>query len=120
MSDRFDLLADRLADRVAERILEGIAQMLDERDTAPPALLDATQAARYLGIDRSAVYAMAKDGRLPTIRLGDSDRPRLRFNPQALTEHLAGEQPPERPVNGRRRRSRSQSDVELLPIRGKK
>ncbi len=121
MTDRFDLLADRLADRVAERILEGIAEMLDERDGAPPALLDATQAARYLGIDRGAVYAMAKDGRLPTIKLGDSDRPRLRFDPKALIDHLADEQPPDRPANGaRRQRSRSRSDVELLPIREKK
>jgi excisionase family DNA binding protein len=109
VSDHFDLLVERLAQRVVE--------LLDERDASPPPLLDAAQAARYLGIDRSAVYAMAKDGRLPAIKLGDTDRPRLRFDPQALTEHLAA--PADRPQsNGRRRRpARSVPTTDLLPIR---
>jgi excisionase family DNA binding protein len=114
MSDRFDLLADRLAERVANRL----AELLDERDAAPPALLDASQAARYLGVDRSAIYAMAKDGRLPTIKLGDSDRPRLRFDPRALADHLAGAEPESPPSNGRRRPRRLRPASGLLPIRG--
>ncbi|MEK6326451.1 MAG: helix-turn-helix domain-containing protein [Actinomycetota bacterium] len=114
MSDRFDLLADRLAERVADRV----GEILDERDAAPPPLLDASGAARYLGVDRSAVYVMAKDGRLPVVKLGDSDRPRLRFDPRALADHLAADAPESAQSNGRRRRpAGSVPSADLLPIR---
>jgi excisionase family DNA binding protein len=113
VSHHFDLLADRLAELVTERV----AELLDERAAPPPPLLDATQTARYLGVERSAVYAMAKDGRLPAIKLGGSDRPRLRFDPRALTEHL-GSEPPKHPRSNGRRRSRSLPSDSLLPIRG--
>jgi hypothetical protein len=82
MTDRFDVLADRLAERVVERI----AEMLDERDAAP-ALLDATQVARILGISRATVYEHANE--LGAIRIGDGPRPRLRFDRRRLAEHLA-------------------------------
>jgi excisionase family DNA binding protein len=120
VTDRLDALADRLAPRVAERVVERIGDMLDERDAAPAPLLDATEAARFLGVDRSAVYAMAKDGRLPVVRLGDSDRPRLRFDRRALIEHLAVAPPESGPSNGRRRRRPRPGSTELLPVKGTK
>jgi excisionase family DNA binding protein len=113
MSDRFDALADRLASEVVEQV----RAMLEQRDREPEPLMDAAAAARFLGVDRSAVYAMAKDGRLPAIRLGDSDRPRLRFDRRALLEHLAVE--PHKPqTNGHRRPRGRDSRVPLLPIAG--
>ena len=120
MSDRFDLLADRLAGRLGDQLLERVAEMLDERDAQPPPLMDAAAAAKFLGIDRSAVYAMTKDGRLPVVKLGDSDRPRLRFDPRALTEHLAAKQSERAPSNGHRsRRRQAARDTDgLLPIKG--
>jgi hypothetical protein len=82
MTDRFDVLADRLAERVVERI----AEMLVERDAAP-ALLDATQVARILGVSRATVYERADE--LGAIRIGDGPRPRLRFDRRLLAELLA-------------------------------
>jgi hypothetical protein len=113
MSDRFDALADRLAGEVVTRL----GEMLDERDREPEPLMDATATARFLGMDRSAVYAMAKDGRLLAIRLGDGDRPRLRFERRALLEHLAVA-PPKRNTNGHRRSRGRDTVVPLLPIAG--
>jgi len=79
---RFDLLADRLAERVVERI----AEMLDERDRQPPPLLDATQAAEILGVERKSLYRMVARGDVPVIPLSDGKRPRLRFDPRVLAE----------------------------------
>jgi excisionase family DNA binding protein len=115
VTERLDAQADRIADRVAPLIAARVDAILDERDAAPEPLLDAAGAARFLGVERSAVYAMAKDGRLPTIKLGDSGRPRLRFDRRALVEHLTVT-PPER-ANGRRTR-RSRSRPGLLPVKG--
>ena len=83
MTDRYELLAERLA----ERVVEGVRELLDERDSTP-ALLDAKGAARYLGVDRETVYSLVRSGALPVIKLGDGPRPRLRFDPEALAEHL--------------------------------
>jgi excisionase family DNA binding protein len=113
MSDRFEALADRLA----ERVVDEVRQLLNERDAQPLPLLDAAGAAKFLGVDRAAIYAMAKDGRLPVVKLGGSERARLRFDRQALLEHLAPEEPQRRRSNGHRRRP-SPHEVDLLPIRG--
>jgi hypothetical protein len=83
-ADRFDALADRLADRVVDRV----AGMLDERDAAP-ALLDATQVARILGMSRATVYERADE--FGVIRIGDGPRPRLRFDRRLLAERIAGD-----------------------------
>jgi excisionase family DNA binding protein len=80
MTDRFDLLADRLAERVVDRV----AAMLDERDAQPPPLLDSTQAARFLGISRKALYRKVGRGEVPAIRIGNGKKPRMRFDPRVL------------------------------------
>jgi hypothetical protein len=86
MTDRFDALADRLAEHVSERVVERIVELLDERN-AGPSLLDATQAARLLGVSRATVYSRADE--LGAIRIGEGPRPRLRFERRFLAEYLA-------------------------------
>ncbi len=77
---------DRLADAIAERLADRLAKLLERDGT--PALLDAKGAARFLGVDRETIYEWARTDRLPAIRLGSGPRSRLRFDPQALVEHL--------------------------------
>lgn len=45
------------------------APTLDELRSGPPTL-SVEQASRYLGVSRAYAYEMAREGRLPTIRLG--------------------------------------------------
>jgi excisionase family DNA binding protein len=64
---------------------------MDLRNTPPPpagpsgvpALLKPTEVARRLGVSRTWLYAAAKDGRIPSIRIGGPDGP-LRFVPADL------------------------------------
>ena len=60
---------------------------LDELRSGPPTL-SIEQAARYLGVSRGYGYAMARDGRLPTIKLGER---RARVPALALLKMLGGE-----------------------------
>ena len=64
------------------------------------ALLRPTEVAAALGVSRSWLYDAAKDGRIPSVRLGGPDGP-LRFVKQDLTEWLerarAGWLPGDRP-----------------------
>lgn len=109
MTNRFDDLTDAISDRVLER--------LDARLAEPEPLMDAAAAARFLGVRREAVYLMARVGTIPCLKLGaDSERPRLRFDRQALVEHLAAEAPEPARSNGRRRRRRPRPDAPLLPV----
>jgi excisionase family DNA binding protein len=48
-----------------------------------PDLLKPTEVARRLGVSRTWLYAAAKDGRIPSVRLGGPDGP-LRFVPADL------------------------------------
>jgi excisionase family DNA binding protein len=50
-------------------------------------LLKPSQVARLLGVSRSWLYQAAKDGRVPSLRLGGSDGP-LRFVEADLREWL--------------------------------
>lgn len=89
LPSRFDEVADRLVDALAPRMVERVSALIAERFGDLPPLLDAAGAGRYLGIDEATVRNWARDGRLPTIRLGDGPKSRLRFDPQALREHLS-------------------------------
>jgi excisionase family DNA binding protein len=60
---------------------------LDELRSGPPTL-SIEQAARYLGVSRAYGYAMAREGRLPTIKLGAK---RVRVPALALLKMLSGE-----------------------------
>lgn len=60
---------------------------LDELRSGP-ATISIEQAARYLGVSRAYGYAMAREGRLPTIRLGER---RVRVPALALLKMLGGD-----------------------------
>lgn len=106
---------ERLADLVAERL--ALAAGL-------PRVLDAAELAEYLGVSRDVVYANAD--RLGAIRLGDGERPRLRFilDAEVVRSWRAAPPPAEPepvvapPARGRRPGRANAPRVELLPIRG--
>ena len=81
-----DLLADALAVKLAPRVAE-----LLRADTpaapAPRRLVDATELAGALCVDRSYVYAHADE--LGVIRLGAGAKPRLRFDLETAREAFA-------------------------------
>jgi excisionase family DNA binding protein len=60
------------------------------QDTARPVgadLLRPNAVARRLGVSRTWLYAAAKDGRIPSVRIGGPDGP-LRFVPEDLEAWL--------------------------------
>ncbi len=62
------LIIDALADAVAQRI---IAQLATQRGADVfPRLMDASQAAKYLGRSKQAIYHMANQGKIPCKRDG--------------------------------------------------
>ncbi|MCV7300665.1 helix-turn-helix domain-containing protein [Mycobacterium barrassiae] len=60
---------------------------LDELRCGPPTL-SVEQAVKYLGVSRAYGYQMARDGRLPTIKLGER---RVRVPAMALLRMLEGQ-----------------------------
>jgi excisionase family DNA binding protein len=58
----------------------------------PPELLTPTEAQHLLRVSRSWLYGAAKDGRIPSIRLGGPDGP-LRFVTQDLISQPDGPLP---------------------------
>jgi hypothetical protein len=71
-------LAARLALRVADLL------RADATASEPHGLVDATELARTLRVDRSYVYAHAEE--LGAVRLGGGSKPRLRFDLEASLE----------------------------------
>lgn len=61
---------------------------LDELRSGPPTLSVEEAAVRYLGVSRAYGYQMARDGRLPTIKLGTR---RVRVPAMALLKLLGGD-----------------------------
>ena len=59
---------------------------LDELRGGPPTI-SVEQAARYLGVSRAYAYQMAREGQLPTIKLGER---RVRVSALALLKMLGG------------------------------
>jgi hypothetical protein len=59
-------------------------------DSSP--LVDAAELARQLGLSRATVYANAD--RLGAVRLGDGEKARLRFDPEAAKAALRAAAPP--------------------------
>lgn len=98
--------------------IEAIAQRVavlvrDGREEAPARLVDAAELAVQLGVDRSWVYAHAKD--LHVVRLG-GPRGRMRFDLDVVQRALNAE--PARPRQTRHQRGTKlmQLGGELLPI----
>jgi hypothetical protein len=76
-------------------------------------LLTARDVAALLNVDRSWVYAHARD--LGAIHLGDGPRPRLRFDPTTVARLI---EPPRAPVPRPSAAAQSSRIVPLLPIKG--
>lgn len=113
LTDRDHALVEAVAVRVAELLA-------DEHAALPTArLLDAAQLAGLLGVARSWVYEHAET--LGAVRLGDGDRPRLRFDPAvALAAWKARDREPAlEPAPRTPRRRTTPRGPELLPIRGR-
>jgi hypothetical protein len=105
-----------------EAMAEGIAQRVAELLREPGddgQLIDAAATARRFNLSRDYVYRNAEA--LGVIRLGDGDRPRLRFDPERVVERL-GVRPckePERTKPRVRKKGRTSSGAPLIPIRGR-
>jgi hypothetical protein len=88
-----------------------------------PSALDAAAVAERFGVSRAWVYEHAEE--LGALRLGGGSRPRLRFDPVRVEAALSrrrdrssldAEVPAPAANRPRRRRHRSGSEVELLPV----
>jgi hypothetical protein len=111
-------LDKELVEAIAQRVAELLEPPSGQSD---PALIDAAELARRLGMDRSWVYSHA--AKLGAVKLGEGPRARLRFDPQLASKALkrVGELPPTSPRRERSLRSRpSRSTTTLLPIKGEK
>lgn len=122
------MTADRtLTDADVEAIVARLADEL-RGEPAPAQLVDATALAATLGVSREWVYEHADQ--LGARRLGDGDKPRLRFDVEQARKALptasaaeSGQQSQPRDTAGEagsrhRRSSRSGTGPALLPIRG--
>ena len=112
----------KLDPETVEVIARRVIALLERGEAAQLELLDAAELARRLGVDRSWIYNHAVE--LGAIRLGEGARPRLRFDPVAVSkrirkkargqdtaEHRRPPQPPWQPQRDRER-------PPLLPIKG--
>lgn len=125
-----ELMAQRIAARVLELLAEGLAELLATAPAAAQApatrLVDAATVARELAVSRSFVYEHAAE--LGAERIGEGQRPRLRFDLDRARAAWNARQSSERspaprsPVATgratRRPRTRSGTEPYLLPIRG--
>jgi hypothetical protein len=107
---------------LVEAIALRVVELLDDDGRSARAdadLIDATELARRLGMERSWVYSHAAE--LGAVRLGSGPNARLRFDPERATKVLnpVGEpsvqtEPERRPPQRRSRRRRGP----LLPVKG--
>jgi excisionase family DNA binding protein len=72
----------------------------EERDTVLDPLLRPSDVARQLGVSRTWLYDAAKDGRIPSVRLGGEEGP-LRFVPADLRAWIDASRASWRPVPSR-------------------
>jgi hypothetical protein len=123
MTEQFVTLDEGQLERLAELVAVkfGAAPFHEEQ------LVDVGTVARYLGVDSSWVYAHADE--LGARRLGSGARPRLRFSLQEVSARLMQRSPLTNPKLGaeatrsrsrQKRQSRTERDVDLLPIRDRR
>jgi hypothetical protein len=109
-------LAPAAVEAVARRVVELLA---DEHATPSTArLLDAAHLAELLGVSRATIYDHAAE--LGAIRIGDGDRPRLRFDAETALAawHREPEPEPEpEPQPQPPRRRATTTTAALLPIK---
>lgn len=102
-------LSEADIEAVAARVVD-----LLRSSSANVELVDAAEIARRFGVSRDFVYEHAND--FGVVRLGESPKARLRFNPAKVRELLdATDQPAPSKRPPRRKRQRSN----LLPVRGR-
>lgn len=99
-----EVLATRVAELLASRLPPPSQPSLARR---PDRLLSATEVSEWWGVRRGWVYQHAAE--LGAIRLGNSERPRLRFDPDTVAQHLnrLPAAPPKTPLPERARTRRS-------------
>jgi len=83
----------RLSPSDLETLAHRVAELLRSAPTAPAApprqrLMTAAEVAQWWGIERSWVYAHAEQ--LGARKIGAGERPRLRFDPDEVSERIAG------------------------------
>jgi hypothetical protein len=79
----------RLDPQTVDAIARRVVDLLRQQERGAGDLVDATELARRLGVDRSWIYAHAIE--LGAVRLGKGPRPRLRFDLRlALARFRAG------------------------------
>ncbi|HMJ72844.1 MAG TPA: hypothetical protein VK471_05695 [Solirubrobacterales bacterium] len=79
-------------DAVVSRVAELLQSRRTARPTRPrprprPRLMTAAEVARWCGVERSWVYAHAEE--LGARKIGIGERPRLRFDPEEVSERIA-------------------------------
>ncbi len=81
--------AERLALRVTALLIKHMerSQATPPPEAEAPRLLSAAEVSRWWGVHRGWVYEHAQE--LGAIRIGDGERPRLRFDPERVTRRLA-------------------------------
>ena len=94
-----------------EAIAHEVADLLRRDSPGERALLTAGQVAARFGVDRSWVYAHAHE--LGVVRLGFGRRPRLRFDPAVVAQHLLTQRAKPSQVAA----AAPMTGVPLLPIR---
>jgi hypothetical protein len=100
---------------LVEAIAQRVAELLRQDMPTPGALVDAQTLAGLLGVSRAHVYRNAN--KLGVQRLGDGERPRLRFDPAVALQAREQPGPPSPTSTQPRRRRQLRSTVPLLPIR---
>lgn len=112
----------RLDPQTVEAIARRVVELLEKRGLQRRELVDASELARRLGIERSWVYSHAIE--LGAVKLGTGAKPRLRFDPEIAARVLRrvdGKPAADPPARSGKRASQPQGSegrVELLPIRG--
>lgn len=112
----------KLDPEVVDAIARRVVELLDQRGLRKRELVDATELARRLGIERSWVYSHAIE--LGAVKLGTGARPRLRFDPEIAARFLrkAPKGPAAPPARSGERAGQphrsSGPKVSLLPVRG--
>ncbi|HEY2053437.1 MAG TPA: hypothetical protein VGH14_05835 [Solirubrobacterales bacterium] len=111
----------KLDPEAIEAIARRVVVLLEEKGLRRRELVGAAELARRLGVDRSWVYSHAIE--LGVVKLGDSPRARLRFDPEIAERALrklsdwSATDPPARSVEGAdRARWMRKPEVKLLPV----
>jgi hypothetical protein len=131
LSPSEEWMAQRIAARVLALLEDGLIELIAAHgpgttDAPLSGFVDAGTVARELGVSRSFVYEHAAE--LGAVRIGDGERPRLRFDLGRAREAWNARQANERSLKAKppavsarsagRRRARLGTEVDLLPIRG--